>query len=126
MQPEPTHANGPGNRLPPLRSKESKLKLSLETRHLGDVIIVHCEGRIVYRDEAAALTRVVVEALQHTREVVLDLEGVERIDSAGLGRARAHPGVGRGQWQHVEAGRSERAPPRTAGPDQSFLGIRSS
>jgi anti-anti-sigma factor len=61
------------------------LKLSLETRHLGDVIIVHCEGRIVYRDEAAALTRVVVEALQHTREVVLDLEGVERIDSAGLG-----------------------------------------
>jgi anti-anti-sigma factor len=61
------------------------LKLSLETRHLGDVIIVHCEGRIVYRDEAAALTRVVTEALQHTREVVLDLEGVQRIDSAGLG-----------------------------------------
>ena len=61
------------------------MKLSLETRHLGDVIIVHCEGRIVYRDEAAALTRVVTEALQHTREVVLDLEGVQRIDSAGLG-----------------------------------------
>lgn len=61
------------------------MKLSLESRHLGDVIIVHCEGRIVYRDEAAALTRVVTEALQHTREVVLDLEGVQRIDSAGLG-----------------------------------------
>ncbi len=61
------------------------MKLSLETRHLGDVILVHCEGRIVYRDEATALTRVVTEALQHTREVVLDLEGVQRIDSAGLG-----------------------------------------
>ena len=61
------------------------MKLSLESRHLGDVIIVRCEGRIVYRDEAAALTRVVTEALQHTREVVLDLEGVQRIDSAGLG-----------------------------------------
>jgi anti-sigma B factor antagonist len=61
------------------------LKLSLETRHLGDVLVVHCEGRIIYRDEAAALTRVVVEALQDTKEVVLDLEGVERMDSAGLG-----------------------------------------
>lgn len=68
-----------------LGKEESKLKLSLETRRLGDVIVVHCEGRIVYRDEAAALSRVVVEALQAAKEVVLDLEGVERIDSAGLG-----------------------------------------
>jgi anti-sigma B factor antagonist len=66
-------------------NEESELKLSLETRRLGDVIVVHCEGRIVYRDEAAALSRVVVEALQAAKEVVLDLEGVERIDSAGLG-----------------------------------------
>ena len=71
--------------LPPLRTKESKVKLSLETRHLGDVMVVHCEGRIVYRDEAAALSRVVTQALKNTREVVLDLEGVQRIDSAGLG-----------------------------------------
>jgi len=66
-------------------NEESKLKLSLETRRLGDVIVVHCEGRIVYRDEANALSRVAVEALQSAQEVVLDLEGVERIDSAGLG-----------------------------------------
>lgn len=65
--------------------KESKLKLSLETRRLGDMIVVHCEGRIVFRDEAAALSRVSVEALQSAKQVVLDLEGVERIDSAGLG-----------------------------------------
>jgi len=48
-------------------------------------MVVHCEGRIVYRDEAAALSRVVTQALKNTREVVLDLEGVQRIDSAGLG-----------------------------------------
>src|ERR1700691_1258581 len=35
--------------------KELNLKLSLETRNLGGVMIVHCQGRIVYRDEAAAL-----------------------------------------------------------------------
>jgi len=42
--------------------KEPKLKLSLETRNRGDVIVVHCQGRIVYRDEAAALSRLVGES----------------------------------------------------------------
>src|SRR5258708_38929093 len=36
-------------------TKESTLKLSLETRNRGDILIVHCQGRIVYRDEASAL-----------------------------------------------------------------------
>jgi anti-sigma B factor antagonist len=67
------------------QSKEPKLKLSLEARHLGDVIIIHCEGRIVYRAEAAALSRMVGEAFQHSKEVVLDFEGVQTLDSAGLG-----------------------------------------
>jgi anti-sigma B factor antagonist len=65
--------------------KESQLKLSLETRNCGDVIIVHCQGRIVYRDEAAALSRVVGEVLQQTSNVVLDLSGVSSMDSAGIG-----------------------------------------
>lgn len=65
--------------------KEPKLKLSLETRNRGDVIVVHCQGRIVYRDEAAALSRVVGEVLQHTGKVVLDLSGVSSMDSAGIG-----------------------------------------
>ena len=65
--------------------KESKLKLSLETRNRGDVIIVHCQGRIVYRDEAAALSRIVGEALQDGSKLVLDLSGVSAMDSAGIG-----------------------------------------
>jgi anti-anti-sigma factor len=65
--------------------KESKLKLSLETRNRGDVMIVHCQGRIVYRDEAAALSRLVSEVLQNGGKVVLDLSGVSSIDSAGIG-----------------------------------------
>jgi anti-sigma B factor antagonist len=65
--------------------KELKLKLSLETRNRGDVIIVHCQGRIVYRDEAAALSRVVGEVLPQARKLVLDLSGVSSIDSAGIG-----------------------------------------
>ena len=65
--------------------QESKLKLSLEQRNLGDVMIVHCQGRIVYRDEAAALSRVVGQVLQHARKLVIDLSGVTSMDSAGIG-----------------------------------------
>jgi anti-anti-sigma factor len=65
--------------------KELKLKLSLETRNRGGVIIVHCQGRIVYRDEAAEFSRVVGEVMEHGRRVVLDLSGVSAMDSAGIG-----------------------------------------
>jgi anti-sigma B factor antagonist len=69
--------------------EESKLKLSLETRNRGDVIIVHCQGRIVYRDEAAALSCLAGELLQSGSKVVLDLSGVTSLDSAGIGELAA-------------------------------------
>jgi anti-sigma B factor antagonist len=65
--------------------KEAQLKLNLKTRNCGDVIIVHCQGRIVYRDEAAELSRVVDGVLQRTNAIVLDLSGVSGMDGAGLG-----------------------------------------
>jgi anti-sigma B factor antagonist len=65
--------------------KESKLKLSVEARIYGDVVVVHCEGRIVYRDEAAALSRVVGELLHKGTKLILDLSGVSSMDSAGIG-----------------------------------------
>lgn len=65
--------------------KELKLKLNVEARNHGDVVIVHCEGRIVYRDEAAALSRVVDELLHRGTRLVLDLSGVSSMDSAGIG-----------------------------------------
>ncbi|HVR27108.1 MAG TPA: STAS domain-containing protein [Candidatus Polarisedimenticolia bacterium] len=61
------------------------MKLSLETRHHGDVVIIYCQGRIVYRNEAAALTSLVGEVLRESGKVVLDLSGVSSIDSAGIG-----------------------------------------
>lgn len=67
------------------QDKESKLKLSVEARNHGDVIIVHCQGRIVYRDEAAALSRIVDELLHKGTKLILDLGGVSSMDSAGIG-----------------------------------------
>ena len=48
-------------------------------------MIVYCQGRIVYRDEAAALSRLVGEIIDAGGKVVLDLSGVSAIDSAGIG-----------------------------------------
>jgi anti-sigma B factor antagonist len=67
------------------QEKEPKLKLSLEIRNHGDVIVVHCQGRIVYREEAAALSTIVGDVMEHAGQVLLDLSGVSSIDSAGLG-----------------------------------------
>lgn len=66
-------------------TKESQLKLSIETQNQADIIIVHCQGRIVYRDEAAALSRLVSELMTENGRVILDLSGVKSIDSAGIG-----------------------------------------
>lgn len=84
MQPN-WHTWEPAGLLTAQRRKESKLKLSLETRHRGDVIVVHCQGRIVYRDEAAALSRLMGEILKNGNKVVLELSGVTAMDSAGIG-----------------------------------------
>jgi anti-sigma B factor antagonist len=65
--------------------RESKLKLNLEQQNRGDVTIVHCQGRIVYRDEAAAFSRLFAEVLPRAHKLVLDLSGVTSMDSAGIG-----------------------------------------
>jgi anti-sigma B factor antagonist len=61
------------------------LKLNLQTRSLEDVMIVYCQGRIVYRDEAAALSRLVSQVIENRGKVLLDLSGVSFIDGAGMG-----------------------------------------
>ncbi len=61
------------------------MKLNLQTRSLEDVMIVHCQGRIVYRDEAAALSRLVGQVIEDRGKVLLDLSGISFIDGAGMG-----------------------------------------
>ena len=61
------------------------MELNLELRQSGDIMVIHCRGRMIYREEAAAVSRAVEDALRTCREVVLDLEGVQGVDSAGLG-----------------------------------------
>jgi anti-sigma B factor antagonist len=79
------YAHEQEGRVVALTNGASNLKLNLETCQIGEVAVVHCEGRIVYREEAAALSRTASAVLRDSKSIVLDLGGVERIDSAGLG-----------------------------------------
>ena len=47
--------------------------------------MVHCQGRIIFGPEARALTALVADVLPAAGCMVVDLAGVESIDSAGLG-----------------------------------------
>lgn len=62
-----------------------KTVFSLEARDHGGAIVLHCQGRLIFRKEAHALATTVGEILPMSRRMVVDLSGVEAVDSAGLG-----------------------------------------
>ena len=61
------------------------MTLKMETRVSGDVIILHCAGRLVFGDEAAAFRDRIKNILFGTHQIVVNLNGIEYIDSGGLG-----------------------------------------
>lgn len=89
MNETPSYAAWPGVQLLWEWNKEPELKLNLEIRMSEDVAVVFCKGRIVYRNEVAALSCTVAELLLQTRQLVLELSHVETMDGAGLGELLA-------------------------------------
>jgi anti-sigma B factor antagonist len=61
------------------------MRLSLETREVGRVTIVRCNGRIVSGDESESLRTHVAWLLRDRKAIVLHLGEVVFIDSSGLG-----------------------------------------
>ena len=61
------------------------MRLSLDTREVGRVTIVRCNGRIVAGGESESLREHVTWLLRDRRSIVLDLGEVGFIDSSGLG-----------------------------------------
>jgi len=59
--------------------------LALQTRAVGRVTVVRCNGRIVAGSESVALREHVTELLLDRRSIVLHLGDVAFIDSSGLG-----------------------------------------
>ena len=61
------------------------MPLSLQSRRVGEVTVIVCNGRIVAGEESAALMQHLDTLLPANPHVVLHLGGVEFIDSSGLG-----------------------------------------
>lgn len=61
------------------------MPLSLDSRPVGDVMVVKCAGRIVAGVEVHSLQLQLRKVLPHYHDVVLQLEGVAFVDSSGLG-----------------------------------------
>ena len=60
-------------------------RLFLEVNEHEDIAVVRCSGRICFREEALYFSRAIADLLQAGQNVVVDLSGVEVLDSAGLG-----------------------------------------
>jgi anti-sigma B factor antagonist len=61
------------------------MSLKMATDISGDVVILYCSGRLVFGDESAAFRERVKNILLGTQQIVVNLSGVEYIDSGGLG-----------------------------------------
>ena len=61
------------------------MRLSLDTRDVGRVTIVHCSGRIVAGGESESLRSHIAWLLRDRRAIVLHLGEVAFVDSSGLG-----------------------------------------
>ncbi len=61
------------------------MQLRLESRPVGDVLVIQCHGRIVAGNEVFTLHAQVGDAIEKHGDVVLQMEQVEFLDSSGLG-----------------------------------------
>ena len=61
------------------------MRLRLENRAVGEVLIVQCCGRIVAGNEVLTLHALVGDSIAKYGDIVLQLDQVEFIDSSGLG-----------------------------------------
>jgi anti-sigma B factor antagonist len=59
--------------------------LNITDESIGGVIVVHLSGAIYFDEESRFLRVHVKDLLDESRQIVLDLGNVTRIDSSGLG-----------------------------------------
>jgi anti-sigma B factor antagonist len=61
------------------------MQVRLESRPVGDVLVIQCHGRIVAGNEVFTMHSTVGDSIAKYGDVVLQLDAVEFIDSSGLG-----------------------------------------
>ncbi|HET7205022.1 MAG TPA: STAS domain-containing protein [Terriglobales bacterium] len=61
------------------------MQLELSTRSVEGVAVVDCHGRMIFGEESASLRDTIKNLLATSNQIVLNLGGVNYIDSGGLG-----------------------------------------
>src|SRR5208283_2517257 len=61
------------------------MQLRLESRPVGEVLVMQCHGRIVAGNEVFTLHSQVGDSIEKYGDVVLQFDHVEFVDSSGLG-----------------------------------------
>src|SRR5215472_3300471 len=61
------------------------MAITFESRQAGPALVISCHGHIVFGPEAVALRDEVKNAFERSRHIILDLSGVQYVDSGGLG-----------------------------------------
>ncbi|HEV7550380.1 MAG TPA: STAS domain-containing protein [Candidatus Angelobacter sp.] len=60
------------------------MDLKIETRQVDTVTILSCRGRIVFGEESGNLRDAVTQLMGSSHQILLDLSGVNHVDSGGL------------------------------------------
>lgn len=66
------------------------MQLQLQTRQLGEVFVIQCNGRLIAGEEALRLQSEVKKCLEEPFGIVLNLSGLTFLDSSGLGSLVRH------------------------------------
>lgn len=61
------------------------MTLALHVRREHGTVVITCVGRLVFGDETRAFRTCVVDALERSPNVILNLDGLRMIDSGGIG-----------------------------------------
>jgi anti-sigma B factor antagonist len=61
------------------------MQLKLSTRIVDGIAVLDCAGRVVFGDESSLLREVARKLINENKRIVLNLSGVNYIDSGGLG-----------------------------------------
>ncbi|PYX87068.1 MAG: anti-sigma factor antagonist [Acidobacteria bacterium] len=61
------------------------MQLRQSTRTVDGITVMDCDGRIIFGEESAALRDSVKSLIKQNNKIVLNLGGVNYIDSGGLG-----------------------------------------
>jgi anti-sigma B factor antagonist len=61
------------------------MQLKLSSRTVDGIAVVDCDGRIIFGEESASLRDALKSMLTMNNQIVLNLGGINYIDSGGLG-----------------------------------------